>query len=104
MSDYIKREGAIEAIDGIDWYKCNDRGRLVQGGTSHDMMFLPYAAVIDTLKSIPAADVVERKKGEWIWTETGDADYEQYWVCSECSEHNYYESNYCPNCGADMRT
>lgn len=42
-------------------------------------------------------------RGEWIWTETGDDDYEQYWVCSVCGEHNFYEANFCPNCGADMR-
>lgn len=42
----------------------------------------------------------ERKKGKWI-----DGK------CSNCGEHapfwsmasTYYESNFCPNCGADMR-
>lgn len=41
---------------------------------------------------IPTADVVERKKGNWIYS------------CSVC---NYYSgtkrTNFCPNCGADMR-
>ena len=57
MADYIPREAAIDAIEGINWYKYNDEGRLVQGGTSHDKMFLPYKAVEGSLKAIPAADV-----------------------------------------------
>ena len=57
MSEYIEREKLIDAIEGINWYKYNDEGRLTQGGTSHDKMFLPYTAVEGTIKSIPAADV-----------------------------------------------
>ena len=57
MSEYIEREAAIEAINGINWYKLNDDGRLTKGGTSHDKMFLPFTAVKETLKHLPAADV-----------------------------------------------
>lgn len=59
------------------------------------------------LKSIPAADVVERKKGKWIRPVPGDG--EPY--CSECKAeaplscgrflHHWY-TNFCPNCGAKM--
>lgn len=57
----------------------------------------------------PAVDVVERKKGMWLywWDEP---DYDTY-ECSACGtsfniqdgnplEHNY---KFCPNCGANMR-
>lgn len=59
-----------------------------------------FAAMID---SIPAADVVERKTGEWMpyKTKTG----KNWWACSLCgfvSEHKAHH-NFCPNCGADMR-
>lgn len=57
MPEYIEREKLIDAIEGINWYKYNDEGRLTQGGTSHDKMFLPYSAVEGTIKTIPAADV-----------------------------------------------
>lgn len=57
MAEYIEREKLIDAIEGINWYKYNDEGRLTQGGTSHDKMFLPYSAVEGTIKTIPAADV-----------------------------------------------
>lgn len=60
---------------------------------------------------VPAANVVERKKGEW---EKGVHAVE----CSACSEKFYFPDdvwvedfdickdigwNYCPNCGVDMR-
>lgn len=56
-----------------------------------------------------AADVVERKRGEWIRVteELGES-----WMCSECMEefipHDGMEefasyAHFCPNCGADMR-
>ena len=56
---------------------------------------------------------VERKRGEWIdkgWK--GDWQFEtdgrgNCWYeyeCSECGFHNKgSKSNFCPNCGADMR-
>ena len=60
-------------------------------------------------------EILERKRGEWIETSSGD-----HWKCSRCNyragfwfdEENSCEwsmdvsewlSNFCPNCGADMR-
>ena len=45
----------------------------------------------------------ERKNGEWI--KMSDADG-TYWCCSECGEELYRlcdKTNFCPNCGAEMR-
>lgn len=42
-------------------------------------------------------------EGEWVWTENGEEDYEQYWVCSCCHKKSYWESKFCPECGAKMR-
>ena len=50
---------------------------------------------------LPAADVVERKKGEWIPYEI---HYDVYFKCSECGNgETQDQTNYCPSCGADMR-
>ena len=53
---------------------------------------------------IPAADVVERKRGEWI-------EHLEFWrKCSECGAawHEQWvigkHLHFCPNCGADMRS
>ena len=50
----------------------------------------------------PAADVAEVVHGRWIWNEEGEIDWEQFYRCSNCGDKEYWESNFCPNCGAKM--
>jgi len=45
---------------------------------------------------IPAADVVEVKRGEWVTTAPHP-------YCSECFVECRDKTPHCPNCGADMR-
>ena len=64
-------------------------------------------AIIDVLEA-PTADVVERKRGRWMFS-SDDAE----WVCTVCQYKIYgrpYQGhyliipyNYCPNCGAYMK-
>lgn len=61
-----------------------------------------YVQVVDVadIENAPTADVVEVKHGEWLH-ENGEM------VCSVCGEEAlmdevYYESPYCPDCGAKM--
>ena len=78
MSDYIKREDAIKTLEG--WK------------ISGEMI----------LATVPSADVRENVNGEWIFP-YGDKKYKH---CSACGKTFYSipaTSNYCPNCGADMR-
>ena len=42
-------------------------------------------------------------EGEWIWTENGTEDYEQYWLCSCCNNKSYWKSKFCEECGAKMK-
>ena len=95
MTEYIKREDAIEAFytatgdgDKADW-------------------------AVGVIKSIPSADVVERKKGKWIEFPAAlaykDAYCDTHIVCSKCEavfdiiDNCTERFNFCPNCGADMR-
>ena len=72
-------------------------------------------AAADAIAAIPAADVVERKHGEWV-----DVVFDPVWkkmkaTCTSCSHRgeirvksNYCgfvvpDSDFCPSCGADMR-
>lgn len=57
------------------------------------------------LRLIPTADVVERKKGEWLEIKTAVLDRYQ---CSACGVKPLWQAvrlswNFCPYCGADMR-
>ena len=54
---------------------------------------------VDKIKSIPAADVAEVRHGRWLCVDT---DTEQFFLCNRCKKKEYWESNYCSNCGAKM--
>lgn len=91
----IKLSDAIKALDNA-WIN----------GTS----LLDANEAVKQLNDLPSAD---RPQGEWIdkgWK--GDWQFEtdgrgncwHEYECSECGFHNKgSKSNYCPNCGADMR-
>ena len=93
MEDYISKGDAY-----IELMKCKDfdTDRLYHG--NH---YLKIAC--DVVRSIPSADVVERKKGKWIWDDEG-------YHCSECWFHAHGNTlecmdgtyKYCPSCGAEM--
>ena len=92
MTEYIKREDLLDLYDLGDLEVENAK--------------VPLNVVIQTIKDMPSADVVERKKGEWI------QENNCYHRCSVCGDHFpsllrisgiSKEKNFCPNCGADMR-
>ena len=93
MDDLISRE------DAIRWVKteCNPYG-------NPTLDFESGKKVIKHLEQMPSAQP-ERKTGRWIPHE--DEDGEHYGdKCSECGEWYvmpYGKTNFCPNCGANMR-
>ena len=96
MAEYIKREDAERAL----LERCKETG---YGGLTPDDIRL----VMRTPWRIPAADVVERKPGKWIIDRKYGNDImsgEQMVICSVCHKGVFYgRTNFCPNCGADMR-
>lgn len=55
---------------------------------------------------MPTADVRENVRGEWLHDEVtmnGNTVYTPNAKCSICDCYVFQESNFCPNCGADMR-
>lgn len=51
---------------------------------------------------LPTYSFPDREKGEWkkIWRD--DCGFSEY-VCSKCDCGEDYVTDFCPNCGADMR-
>ena len=93
MSDLIKRSDAIKAIWGDDINPSED-----------GMVFESQSHIDRDIRLISSAD---RPQGEWI---AQTENYHSHWVCSECGAWALLEyneqmclSNFCPNCGADMR-
>ena len=60
-----------------------------------------FSAMLDTILSQPTIDAEPVLHGKWIEKSTGGEHFD---CCSKCG---YVEwdapTNYCPNCGADMR-
>lgn len=81
MTEYIEREAAIAAI-------------MSEQPDAHYPHW--YA---DKIKSIPASDVAPVRHGWWLCVDT---DTEQFFLCNRCKKKEYWESRYCPNCGAMM--
>lgn len=95
MTDYISRQDAIEAVhEGISMFldpcDCEEETPM----TANDKYLLKVdKAICKRIKKLYAAPVREVKRGRWL---------DGY--CSCCGERTVWdETDYCPNCGADMR-
>lgn len=89
MADYIDRQ---EVIETVAFYREDPDG-------------IDHA--LQSIKSIPAADVQPVKHGEW--TAEGNDEYGNYWdECTACRNAVFFppsvknDYKYCPHCGAVM--
>ena len=60
----------------------------------------------DCYCEMPSLDVRENVKGEWITHKNAEISYDRMitnYECNSCHTWSRYHSNFCPNCGADMR-
>ena len=98
MSDYIKRDDAMDA-----WY-WNERYTDIEGIPAADVVEREqYESMERTVKKLTdAVAKTEQKHGEW-----GKTKQEEFLRCSACDGFVLLASiskdfNYCPNCGARM--
>ena len=68
-------------------------------------IFVPYrlaeSKIAEEVKSLPSV-TPSRPCGRWAKS-FNDTEGEVRFYCSECGMWEYFETDYCPNCGADMR-
>ena len=83
MDEYVTKEQVI------DWYR-------PYGQTDEP---IPFETLVSDLRDMKAADVVPVRHGRWLCVDT---DTEQFFLCNRCKKKEYWESNYCPNCGCKM--
>ena len=76
MSDYIKREDALNALREY-----------------------PVTKLKTAIRRLPSADVAPVRHGHW---EVIDAEEPRRYGCSECKRLSWNMDNYCGNCGARM--
>ena len=83
MAEYVTKEQVI------DWYR-------PYGQTDEP---IPFETLVSDLRDMDAADVAPVRHGRWLCVDT---DTEQFFLCNRCKKKEYWESNYCPNCGCKM--
>lgn len=101
MKEFIEREDVLRQL----------RNSKKDNPTSGFAWKMACDCAISIVKEAPAADAVERKRGEWVMTiytttsKRGRVISNQKFACSECGYSNGRKknANFCPNCGSDMR-
>ena len=75
-----------------------DADALLKGKDDHEMIST------HTIWNAPTADVRENVRGRWEYVQY-DSPQIGNWNCSACRAINVAgTTDFCPNCGADMRT
>lgn len=98
MGDLISRLDAIDEVEDTDWYHQNKKGEMVHGANPSDhQAWYKAEDIYKVLESLPSADP-ERKKGKW-----DDIGGVIRYGCLFCHHAQERKSNFCPNCGADMK-
>lgn len=108
MSDYISREKALNALgeQPLNW---NDS----EVSIAERAMWEEHKTAIE---NIPSENVKPVVYGKWVYNENGMDFNLGAWKCNKCGCRNnnlpvtkrinpliFSGSNFCPNCGADMR-
>lgn len=94
MDEYIDLEALIEWLKRIPLIDLSD-GR----GLCRVIMEDDFKKAINKMPKGIIADVAQVRHGRWLYVDT---DTEQFFLCNRCKKKEYWESNYCPNCGAKM--
>ena len=95
MAEYIDRGALIEWLKRIRLIDLSD-GR----GLCRVIMEDDFKKAIKKMPKGIIADVAPVRHGRWI------ASHDEFCACSICKYPVYVgwnQTNYCPNCGADMR-
>ena len=95
MAKYINREELVEWLKRIPLKDLSD-GR----GLCRIIMEGDFKRAIRTIPDGAIIDVAPVRHGRWLCVDT---DTEQFFLCNRCKKKEYWESNYCPNCGCLMK-
>lgn len=92
--DLISRAEAIEALGEEPLVWCDDDYEIAERNQWRDD--------VEAIKSVPSAD---RPRGRWHYSDGKPATIGQSFgvICDQCGAESEYCTNFCPNCGADMR-
>lgn len=59
--------------------------------------------LLDVISAVPVVQS-RRKRGKWVLSYSNYRIKSDAWYrCDQCENETQYSTNFCPNCGADMR-
>ena len=93
MTEYIERKIALSIREP------SKSDRHYQTYNLDDAYEQGWDDALCCIETIPVADVAPVRHGRWLCVDT---DTEQFFLCNRCKKKEYWESNYCPNCGCRM--
>lgn len=98
---YVDIDKAVGLGYLSDWYQRSIDDEITPIWTDEHLMELLNDFLVIP-NDTPTADVREVNRGRWSLQYRGVG---HYWECSECHFENCVmpRTNFCPNCGADMR-
>ena len=106
---YVCHREVVDSIDELPTYSFPDRESTKDFPQAEDIKptIESFKRTMDNIdKLIGDFDSFpDREKGEWIKHPTFHEDFD-CWVCNKCGEEisgHENKTNFCPNCGADMR-
>ena len=107
MAEYIERteelmlamNAGARAIENTRRYHGAIYTKDVFLESPQEIPYLQAAKVLREVSDAPAADVAPVVHGRWVCVDT---DTEQFFLCNRCKKKEYWESDYCPNCGCRM--
>ena len=110
--DLISRAEAIEAMGEEPPVWCDEEADMLAFEAEIDYCdtFTSDDFIDDAkcyFKDIPSADVTPVRHGHWVESFKVNAPptLKSRWICSWCGNvQTYGATDYCPNCGAEMRT
>lgn len=114
MAEYITKEALVDDLRGSynDLMRIYDKLQYPDEKEVCKGQLATFLECILRVKDAPTASVVEVKHGRWIALTECANEGVYCSVCHKkvyradyawCAKRNKVRSNYCPNCGADMR-
>ena len=104
-NEYISREALRDVIESTNWYHAASCGKLGLGAPCEEIAVYKATDIYKAVDSVPAADVVEVRHGEWAESCSHGVWHYDCPFCGDgyaTKERQEKPENYCSNCGARM--
>jgi hypothetical protein len=99
MSNLIDRQAAIDAVNSVMVMKGIRSGKSITA----EAVDCAKRIIADNIRQLPP---IQPKRGRWHYSDGKPATIGRSFgvICDQCGTESEYCTNFCGECGADMRT